>query len=129
VTAPSIGPSSEPANAAHCILHTFEAADRVCVACGGWHCDACLVTPWGPRKGALCVTCALERGGVRKGSGRAPQRSEREIRQLERDRIRQQRDEDRRPLVISPVGLQKLDVPEDKPARKGLFRRRKQADE
>ncbi len=71
---------------------------------------------------------ALERGGVRKGSGRAPQRSEREIRQLERDRVRQQRDEDRRPLVISPVGLQKMDLPEDKPKRKGLFRR-KQGDD
>lgn len=113
-------PSPDDAN---CILHPFETADRICMSCGGWHCDGCLVTPWGPRKGALCVSCAINQGGVRKTSGRTPQRSERDIRKLEKERRKQSRDEGRRPVLVSPVGLQKLD-PFDEPAKKkGLFRR------
>ena len=70
------------------------------------------------------MSCAIEKGGVRKSSGQAAMRSATEIRKLERQRRKEQRDEDRRPLVVSPVGFQKLDMPEDKPARKGLFRRK-----
>lgn len=123
VSIPDIGPQPKPTESTNCILHPFEQADRVCSSCGGWHCDGCLVTPWGPRKGAYCVSCAIEKGGVRKSSGQATMRSKQEIRKIERHRRKEQRDEDRRPLVVSPVGLQKMDVP-DEPKRKGLFRRK-----
>ena len=123
MSVPQIGPTPKPVETNNCILHTFEPADRVCSGCGAWFCDGCLVTPWGPRKGALCVSCAIEKGGVRKTAGAPPRRSAAEIRQIERDRKTQQRDEDRRPVVVSPVGLQKLDMP-DEPTRKGLFRRK-----
>ena len=123
MSAPTFGPS--PTDTTNCILHPFEQADRLCGSCGGWHCDSCLVMPWGPRKGALCVSCAIQRGGVRKSSGQAVLRSPQEIRRLERERRKEQRDEDRRPLVVSPVGFQKMDVFDEKPARKGLFRRNK----
>jgi hypothetical protein len=125
MSAPQIGPSPSPAESTNCILHPFEQADRLCSSCGAWHCDGCLVTPWGPRKGALCVSCALLKGGVRKTAGQAPMRSGQEIRRVERQRRKEQRDEDRRPVVVSPVGLHKLDVPtDDEPKRKGLFRRK-----
>lgn len=121
---PNIGPQPKPVESTNCILHPFEQADRLCSSCGGWHCDGCLVTPWGPRKGALCVSCAIEKGGVRKSSGQAPMRSSQEIRRVERQRRKEQRDEDRRPVVVSPVGLQKLDMPDEAPKRRGLFRRK-----
>ena len=120
---PKIGPQPKPVESTNCILHPFELADRVCNACGGWHCDGCLVTPWGPRKPALCVSCAIERGGVRKSSGQNRMRNGSEIRRIERERRTEQRDEDRRPIVVSPAGLQKLDMP-DEPKRRGLFRRK-----
>ncbi len=124
MSSPQIGPTPQPSEVAHCILHPFEQAERLCSACGAWHCDGCLVTPWGPRKGALCVACAIQKGGVRQSSGQAQRLSSQEIRKVERQRRKEQRDEDRRPVVVSPVGLQKLDVPDDAPKRKGLFRRK-----
>ncbi|HEU5151823.1 MAG TPA: hypothetical protein VFU19_15090 [Iamia sp.] len=124
MSVPQIGPTPQPVESTNCILHPFEPADRLCSQCGGWHCDGCLVMPWGPRKGALCVSCAIQRGGVRKTSGQSQMRTPAEIRKIERDRRKEQRDEDRRPIVVSPVGLQKLDVPDDPPKRRGLFRRK-----
>ncbi|HEX7134322.1 MAG TPA: hypothetical protein VF228_17230 [Iamia sp.] len=121
---PQIGPTPKVVESQNCIHHSFEPADRVCSACGGWFCDGCLVTPWGPRKGALCVDCAIQKGGVRKTAGQAPRLSATEIRKIERQRRKEQRDEDRRPIVVSPVGFQKLDMPDDEPKRKGLFRRK-----
>ena len=112
-----------PEEDTNCILHPFEKADRICMSCGGWHCDACLVTPWGPRKGALCVSCALLHAGVRKTSGQTRMRSDREIRRLEKERRKQGRDEDRRPVLMSPVGLGKLDPFAEPRKKKGLFRR------
>jgi hypothetical protein len=73
-----------PAAGETCRNHSFERAERICRQCGLWYCDQCVVTPWGPRKPALCVACAVNRGGVRSTSGHAPVRSEREIKQLER---------------------------------------------
>jgi hypothetical protein len=61
---------------------------------------------------------------VRKTAGQAPMRSTQEIRKIERQRRKEQRDEDRRPIVVSPVGLQKLEMPDEPPRRKGLFRRK-----
>jgi len=123
----SSGPVVTPLNpnTESCMLHPFESADRICGTCGNWHCDACLVTPWGPRKPALCVACAIQQGGVRKNSGARQSRSSREIRQVERERKRAARDEARRPVVISPVGLQKVDFPDDEPKRGLLGRFRK----
>ena len=118
----SLADGPPPTESTNCILHTFQPADRICSACGAWHCDSCLVTPFGPRKGALCVSCAIERGGVRKTSGQAPKRTPSDIRQLEKQIRKQQRDEERRPVVVSPLGLEKLDM--DAPKRRGLFRRK-----
>lgn len=102
--------------------HPFETADRICAACGGWYCDGCLVSPWGPRKGALCVACAIGRGGVRLSSGQQPLRSAREIRKLERERRKNAREKARRPVVVEPS---RFAVPDDgEPTRRrGPFRR------
>jgi len=118
----SITPLTAAANET-CMLHPFETADRICGTCGNWHCDACLVTPWGPRKPALCVACAIQQGGVRKTAGARQGRTNREIRQVERERRKVARQDARRPVVISPVGLQKVDFPDDGPRRPGVLDR------
>ncbi|WCO67295.1 hypothetical protein PO878_00990 [Iamia majanohamensis] len=108
-----------------CVLHPFEVADRLCHQCGRWHCDGCLVAPWGPRKPVLCVECAIGRGGVRRSAGAAPVRTPREIRQLEKDARRQSREDSRRPVVVTPKGLARdIDaVVQDRPERRSLLKR------
>ncbi len=87
-----------------CVLHPFEAAHRLCHQCGRWHCEGCLVTPWGPRKPALCVECAISRGGVRSTAGAPPVRTPKEIRQVEKGERQQTSEEVRRLVVITPGG-------------------------
>lgn len=83
--------------------HPFERAERLCRDCGHWLCDQCAVTPWGPRKPALCVDCAISRSGVRSNAAQTPVRSDREIRRLER----QSRD-DEPPSVLGPASTAAL---------------------
>ncbi len=111
----------------NCVLHPFESAERICGTCGNWHCDGCLVTPWGPRKPAMCVACAIQQGGVRKNAGARQGLSAREIRQVERQRRKAAREDARRPVVVSSVALEKVDFPDDGPARPGLLSRFKRA--
>lgn len=103
------------AESENCILHPFETTNRVCHDCGHWHCDGCLVSPWGPRKPSLCVACAIGRSGVRRSSGGAQARSAKEIRQIEKAERRQQRDESRQPVVVTANGLTRV-APEDQEA-------------
>lgn len=79
-----------PSGVECCVHHTFERAERMCRDCGHWLCDQCIVTPWGPCKAALCIDCAIGRGGVRSTAPRPAVRSDREIRKLDR----QLRDDD-----------------------------------
>lgn len=88
-------PPEVPAGSDGCVHHPFEPAERVCRDCGHWLCDQCTVTPWGPRKAALCIQCAIGRGGVRTAAARSPVRSDREIRKLDR----QLRDDDLDPSL------------------------------
>ena len=112
-----------------CVLHGFDLAERVCHDCGHWYCDTCLVTPWGPRKPALCMSCALARSGVRRRSGTAPVRSAREIRQIEKAERRGDNVPAPAPVVIPTMGASRpVPLPaEDDGAseRRGLLRRRR----
>ncbi|HYI61952.1 MAG TPA: B-box zinc finger protein [Acidimicrobiales bacterium] len=113
-----------PADGECCVHHPFERAERVCRDCGHWLCDQCIVTPWGPRKAALCVDCAIGRGGVRTTASRAPVRSEREIRKLER----QTRDDVDGPLSAASAAALHRAAPaagrdDAEPSRRSRFRR------
>ncbi len=45
--------------------------DEVCRRCGHDFCSECVVYPFGVSKGAMCISCALEAGGVsRQKTGR-----------------------------------------------------------
>lgn len=117
----------DPVAAEGCILHPFEPADRICHQCGNWHCDGCLVLPWGPRKPALCVTCAIGRAGVRASARQAPTRSPRDIRRIERQERREERAAARRPVVITAQGMDRSvpvpTLPEPPRQKRGVLRR------
>ena len=55
---------------AGCGKHLFDQAVATCGRCRVDYCADCLVYPFGQRKPPLCLTCALEAAGVRRG-GRA----------------------------------------------------------
>lgn len=117
----SAGLDDAPVHTENCVLHPFEVSDRVCHQCGRWHCDGCLVAPWGARKPVLCVDCAINRAGVRRSAGAPATRSPREIRELEKGKRRPQRDDSRRPVVVTPNGLARATAPQ--PAKRSLLRR------
>ncbi len=122
--------SPAPAGTDTCVLHPFEVAERLCHQCGRWHCDGCLVAPWGPRKPVLCVECAIGRGGVRRTAGAPPARSAKEIRRHEKDARRQSREDGRRPVVITPKGLSRdvgAAAGREPSGRRSLLKRRRSA--
>jgi hypothetical protein len=56
------------------------AAEHVCGQCGTEYCPECVVFPFGVSRGAVCIACALELGGVQRQHSRNPKLSRREIR-------------------------------------------------
>jgi hypothetical protein len=83
-----------PMNSMHdglCFVHNFEVAEARCRNCGNEFCNECLVYAFGPSKPPYCVGCALAAAGVRSNAGRQPTLSRREIRRLEKERRRAQR--------------------------------------
>jgi hypothetical protein len=71
-----------------CFVHSFETAESRCRNCGNEFCNECLVYAFGPGKPPYCVGCALAAAGVRSNAGRPPTLSRREIRRLEKERRR-----------------------------------------
>jgi hypothetical protein len=78
-----------------------------------------LVTPWGPRKPALCVECAIGRSGVRRAAIGAPARSTKEIRAIEKA-SRQSRNRERQARSLQSGGISlpppRIEVQMDQPA-------------
>jgi len=52
---------------AGCVTHPFDEAHDACKACRRPFCRDCLVYSFGPKHPPLCVPCALEAAGVRRG--------------------------------------------------------------
>lgn len=56
-------------------------SNEVCQRCGHDFCSECLVYPFGAHKGAMCIACALEAGGVSRQKTGRPRLSRKEVRQ------------------------------------------------
>jgi hypothetical protein len=55
-------------------------AEHVCGRCGHDFCPECVVFPHGVQRPPMCITCALELGGVRRrGTDRPPKMSRRAV--------------------------------------------------
>ncbi|MEZ5269662.1 MAG: hypothetical protein R2714_12735 [Microthrixaceae bacterium] len=54
-------------------------SEQVCTRCGHDFCTECVVFPFGVSKGPLCISCALEAGGVSKQHTGRPKLAGKEI--------------------------------------------------
>jgi len=63
-------------------------AEFACGRCGHDFCPECVVFPYGLRKPPLCITCALDIGGVSRRSTGRPRLSQRQVRQRVKERSR-----------------------------------------
>lgn len=71
-----------------CVKHPMAPAEHVCGTCGHDFCEECVVYPFGLRRPAMCITCALQAGGVRRRRDDHPRLHKREVRRRLRDRGR-----------------------------------------
>lgn len=89
-----------------CIRHPFELSQNFCSHCGQEFCRDCLVYPKGPKKPALCVTCAIAVGGVRSTAAKHPPISKRELKRRMKERAEEDRllaRHAREPAPIEPI--------------------------
>lgn len=56
-------------------------SEEVCRRCGHEFCSECVLYPFGVSKGAMCISCALEAGGVSRQKTGRPKLSQRAIKQ------------------------------------------------
>ncbi len=64
-----------------CVRHPMTMGEHICGECGHQFCPECVVFPFGTSKPAMCITCALERGGVRRQSTGRPKLARKSIRE------------------------------------------------
>lgn len=61
-------------------------SEEVCRRCGHEFCSECVVYPFGVAKGAMCISCALEAGGVSRQKTGRPKLGNKVIRRRIADR-------------------------------------------
>lgn len=64
-----------------CVRHPMTMGEHICGECGHQFCPECVVFPFGTSKPAMCITCALERGGVRRQSTGRPKLARKSIKE------------------------------------------------
>ena len=62
-----------------CVKHPMAVSEYVCGQCGLEFCPECVVFPYGVDKPPVCITCALQMGGVRKRATGRPKLSRRAV--------------------------------------------------
>jgi len=58
----------------------MSSGEHICRVCGSQYCPECVVFPYGASRGAVCIACALELGGVQRQHSNHPKLSRRAIR-------------------------------------------------
>ena len=71
---------------ASCVQHPMAVSEHVCGRCGHEFCPECVVFPFGLAKPPLCISCALEAGGVRTQHTGRPRLASKAVRQRVRDK-------------------------------------------
>lgn len=64
-----------------CVKHPMAVAEFACGRCGHDFCPECVVFPFGLAKPPMCITCALQAGGVKRRDPNRSKLSRREVRQ------------------------------------------------
>lgn len=93
-----------------CVKHPMTVAEFACGRCGHDFCPECVVFPFGLRKPPLCITCALEMGGISRRDAGRPKLSRREVRR--RTKVRKQVTVTRSELRSSELG-RTVEPPDD----------------
>ena len=89
-----------------CVKHPMTLGEEICGECGHQFCHECVVFPFGTSRPPLCITCALEKGGVRRQSVGRPKLSRRSI----RERLALQRATTEQPDDVVP---ERVTAPDD----------------
>lgn len=64
-----------------CVKHPMTMGEHICQECGHQFCPECVVFPFGASKPPVCITCALELGGVRRQKVDRPKLTRKSIRE------------------------------------------------
>ncbi len=64
---------------ASCVRHPMAVSEHVCGRCGHEFCPECVVFPFGLSKSPMCISCALEAGGVRRQHTGRPRLSHKSV--------------------------------------------------
>lgn len=56
-------------------------SEEVCRRCGHDFCSECVLYPFGVSRGAMCISCALEAGGVSRQKTGRPKLTHKEVKQ------------------------------------------------
>lgn len=64
-----------------CVRHPMAVAEEICGECGYQFCPECVVFPFGAHRPPVCISCALELGGVRSQSRKRPKLSKKTVKQ------------------------------------------------
>jgi hypothetical protein len=64
-----------------CVRHPMTMGEHICGECGHQFCPECVVFPFGTSKPAMCIACALERGGVRRQTTGRPKLARKSIKE------------------------------------------------
>lgn len=88
-----------------CVKHPMTSGEYICGECGHQFCPECVVFPFGTSKPPLCISCALELGGVRRQANNRPKLTRKSIRQrlsMQREAIAH-RDAAQQEAVVAPA--------------------------
>ncbi|HTO01299.1 MAG TPA: hypothetical protein VL068_11550 [Microthrixaceae bacterium] len=64
-----------------CVKHPMNFGEEICGECGHHFCQECVVFPFGSKKPPLCISCALELGGISSHPTGRPKLSRQSIRE------------------------------------------------
>ena len=84
-----------------CVKHPMTSGEYICGECGHQYCPECVVFPFGASKAPLCISCALELGGVRRQPTNRPKLTRKSVRQrlaLQRSTVSDQTATEDRPV-------------------------------
>jgi hypothetical protein len=73
-------------------------SEEVCRRCGHEFCSECVLYPFGISKGAMCISCALEAGGISRQKTGRPKFNQKVIKQ----RVSDHHDRSPRPPATEP---------------------------
>lgn len=93
---------TDPTDMASCVRHPMAVSEHVCGRCGHEFCPECVVFPFGLAKPPMCISCALEAGGIRRQHTGRPKLAPKTVKR----RLRSKADEPPAPAQPAPAPVE-----------------------